>query len=179
MRQPSRLCLSLIGLLISQQGVRSQELTFSELPTEIQQYVTEVRSTCMEQNPELRVRDPAQGVSVVRLTKEGLTDLMVDNEAICGTHMAGANCTNRACPLLIWQRRGGGWKRVFEESLYAKFISIDEKTLHLQMMAVSIYAGHRRCDPNPNADYSSGQSCDRLVVFKNGGWQWLAPWKDR
>lgn len=166
-------------LLIEGASAHRTDIQFNHLPQEIQQHVVEVRQSCRELHAEgLRVASPVQGVTVVDIENDGSTDFLVDNEEICGTHMAGANCSNRGCDILIWQQRRTRWVKVFEEHLHAKFISINESNRHLQMMAVSIYAGDERCNPDPNIDYTSGKSCDRVVVFKRGSWRWLAPWED-
>lgn len=172
------LCVALV--FVAQPALaQRREIKFFELPLDIQRHVTEVRKSCRELHDEgMHVSEPSQGVTVVDIERDGSTDFLVDNEEICGTHMAGANCSNRGCDLLIWQQRSGRWFKVFEEHLHAKFVSIDEDTRHLQMMAVSIYAGDDKCDPPPETDFSSGKSCDRVVLFKHGKWQWLAPWKD-
>jgi hypothetical protein len=39
-------------------------------------------------------------------------------------------------------------------------------------MAVSLYAGNRHCRPDPRREYSSGESCDLMVHYQNGGWIW-------
>lgn len=172
--------LASIGMgacLASAAAAHQADIEFNRLPDDIQRHILDVRNSCTEQHAEgVRVSDPAQGVTVVDIDNDGSTDFLVDNEEICGTHMAGANCSNRGCDLLIWQQRRTRWVKVFDEHLHAKFISINESNRHLQMMAVSIYAGDERCKPDPNMDYTSGKTCDRVVIFKRGSWRWLAPW---
>ena len=68
-------------------------------------------------------------------------------------------------------RRGNGAK-FFEEHLYDKYLAIDWDKMRLQLMVASIYAGDQRCKPIPNRDYTSGQSCNLIVTYKNNQWNW-------
>jgi len=146
-------------------------IRFQELPTDIRSHVNEVRRACKELDPDFKPYDDLQGVTIIDLTGDGSRDLMVDNEELCNSHIAGANCNNRGCDLIIWKEVDrGSWKKIFKEHLHRKFISVHTETSRFQLMAVSIYAGDPRC--KPRKEYTSGQSCDLLVSYRNGQWQW-------
>lgn len=169
--------ISLVGALtfvlsITSVSAQTAPLTLVQLPLEIQQHIGEVQNSCRELDPEIKFYDPLRGVTIIDLEGDGSTDFLVDNESICLEHMPGANCTNRGCDLLIWQQRNGKWRKVFEEHLYAKFISIDDTSRRLQLMALTIYGGDPRCHPNKNREYFSGDTCDILVHHRNGQFQW-------
>ena len=86
--------------------------------------------------------------------------------------MTGANCSNRGCDLQIWKQLGqGSWRKIFDEHLHRNFISISEQG-RLRLMAVSVYAGSPHCAPGLGRNYTSGQSCDALVRYRNGSWIW-------
>ena len=87
--------------------------------------------------------------------------------------MAGANCSNRGCDMLIYKEVSRNYRRkIFDEHLYAKFLALDWDTMRFQLMVASIYAGDSRCQPNPNKNYTSGQSCNLIVTYKNNGLGW-------
>jgi hypothetical protein len=114
-----------------------------------------------------------QGITVVDLDGNRSRDLMVDNEELCNAAMAGANCSNRGCDLTIWKEVGrGSWRKVFNEHLHRKFISLNIATGRFQLMAVSIYAGDARCKQDQQRLYTSGENCDLLVSYRNGQWIW-------
>jgi len=45
-----------------------------------------------------------QGITIVDLKGDGSRDIAVDNEGLCGAHMAGVNCSNRGCDMTIYKR---------------------------------------------------------------------------
>lgn len=148
-------------------------LQFRQLPKEIRDHATEVRKSCRELAGEDRNFDEMQGIEVLDLKGDGSRDIFVDNEGLCGSHMAGANCSNRGCDVQIYKEVSRGqWHKIFAEHLYDKFLAIDWDTMRLQLMVVSIYAGDPRCHPDPHTDYTSGRSCNLIVTFYNNRWNW-------
>jgi hypothetical protein len=148
-------------------------LGFQQLPGEIRQHAIEVRQACKELTGDNRTFDDMQGIQIVDLKGDGSRDIIVDNESLCGSHMAGANCSNRGCDVRIYKEISrGAWRKIFEEHLYAKHFAIDWNTMRLQLMVVSIYAGDPRCHPNPREEYTSGKSCNLIVTYKSNGWNW-------
>ena len=114
-----------------------------------------------------------QGINILDLKGDGSRDNVVDNEGLCGSHMAGANCSNRACDMSIYKETSKGqWRKIFNEELYDKFLAIDWDKMRLQLMVVLIYAGDPRCQPNPARDYTSGRSCNLIVTYRNNKWNW-------
>lgn len=148
-----------------------QELiTFRQLPKEVRDLAIEVRNSCRELNPDMTFND-IQGIQILDLNGDGSRDIFVDNEELCGGHMAGANCSNRACDMTIFKEVSKGqWRKIFNEHLYAKFLAIDWDTMRFQLMVASIFAGDPRC--RPRKEYTSGHSCNLIVTFSNNKWNW-------
>jgi hypothetical protein len=150
----------------------AMQLRFSQLPKVIRDHAIEVRKLCNEANPEMTF-DDMQGITIVDLKGDGSRDIAVDNETLCGAHMAGFNCSNRGCDMMIYKEiLKGQWRKNFEEHLYEKHLAIDWDTMRLQLMVASIYAGDPRCKPAPNKLYTSGKSCNLIVTFRNDRWNW-------
>jgi hypothetical protein len=150
----------------------SQGLGFSQLPNVIREHAIEIRKSCKEADPEMTF-DDMQGITIVDLKGDGSRDIVVDNEGLCGAHMAGFNCSNRGCDMTIYKEISKGqWRKNFDEHLYEKHLAIDWDTEHLQLMVASIYAGDPRCKPTPNRSYTSGKSCNLIVTFRNDRWNW-------
>jgi hypothetical protein len=150
----------------------SQSPGFSDLPKAIRDHAIEVRKTCKEANPEMTFND-MQGITIVDLKGDGSRDIVVDNEGLCGVHMAGYNCSNRGCDMTIYKETSRGqWRKNFDEHLYDKHLAIDWDTMRLQLVVASIYAGDPRCKPTPNKFYTSGKSCNVIVTYRNGKWNW-------
>jgi hypothetical protein len=165
------LCV-LVGFVSATSVCAQPSLEFRQLPREIRDRAIEVRASCKELNPEITFND-MQGITVLDLKGDGSRDIVVDNEGLCGEHMAGANCSNRGCDLLIYKEiTRGQWTKIFEEHLYEKHLAIDWETMRLQLMIASIYAGDPRCQPNPRKDYTSGKSCNLIVTYRNDKWNW-------
>ncbi len=158
--------------LVNSASAQQQTMRFQDLPKEVRNHVDEIRQSCKELDPEFKPYDAMQGINVIDLNGDGSRDLMVDNEEVCNSHMAGANCSNRGCDLIIWKQAGGAWKTVFKEHLHRKFISLASDTGRFQLMAASIYAGDPKCKPDPRKEYTSGKSCDLLITYRNGQWVW-------
>lgn len=150
------------------------QMIFDQLPSEIRNHIDGVRRACKDANEDFKVRDLMQGVKIVDLNGGGLQGVMVDDETLCDAPIAGVNCSNRGCDLKIWQRVGSAsWKKVFDEHLQRKVISLSGN--RFKSMAISIYAGHPRCNPDPKLTYTSGQNCNVVVQYRNGGWVWTTP----
>jgi hypothetical protein len=148
------------------------DLQYQQLPADLRNYVEGVRQSCKELDGEFKPYNLMQGITVVALDTEGSRDLLVDAEELCNARMAGANCTNRGCDLKIWKEVGQrSWRKIFDEHLHRKFISTSEQG-RLKLMVVSVYAGSPRCGPLPGRNYTSGQSCDAMVRYRNGSWIW-------
>jgi hypothetical protein len=147
-----------------------QPIVFNQLPKEIRDLALEVRNSCKEDNPGRTFND-MQGIEIFDLNGDGSQDIFVDNEGLCGEHIAGANCSNRACDMTIYKQVSKQqWRKIFKEDLYDKFLAIDWETMRFQLMVASIYAGDPRCQPRK--DYTSGYSCNLIVTFKNNHWNW-------
>lgn len=152
---------------------QNRELSFQRLPHEVRQHITRVRSSCKELNPDFKPFNDTQGVQEIILEDGGREALLVDNEALCDVDMAGANCTNRGCDLLIWERVSQtAWRLIFKEHLHRKFVSINRRSGRLQAIVMSIYAGDPRCRPEPKREYTSGMSCDLIATYQSGSWRW-------
>jgi hypothetical protein len=151
-----------------------QDMQFQELPKEVQEKALEVRKSCKEADPE-RKFDDMQGIQILSLKGDRARYIVIDNEGLCGAHMAGYNCSNRGCDMDIYKEVSKGhWRRVFHEHLYDKFLAIDWEKMRLQLIVGSIYAGDARCQPNPSRQYTSGMSCNVIISYKNDRWNWQA-----
>ena len=134
-------------------------LSFQQLPREIRGHAAAVRNSCKEYEPSFEINSDMQGIEILSLKGDGTRDIIVDNEGLCATNWAGANCSNRACDMRIYKEVARGqWRKVFEESLHTKFLVIDYERMRLQMMVAAIYAGDPRCKPDPRKEYTSGMS---------------------
>jgi hypothetical protein len=152
---------------------QAQIPSFQQLPREIHDHAIEVRKSCAELAGDNRTFDDMQGIDILDLKGDGSWDIIVDNEGLCGSHMAGANCGNRGCDMKIYKEISkGAWRKIFDEHLYAKFLAIDWENMRLQLMVVSIYAGDPRCRPEPSKEYTSGKSCNLIVTYKDNRWNW-------
>ena len=171
MSQLRSLLIAILALWVS--DLAAQDLVnFRELPKEVRDLVVEVRNSCRDLNPTMTFND-MQGVQILDLNGDGSRDLVIDNEAVCGEHMAGANCSNRGCDMIIYKEIGRSqWRRIFKEHLYAKFLAINWDTMRFQLMVASIFAGDAWCEPAPRKEYTSGQTCNLLVTFHNNRWNW-------
>jgi hypothetical protein len=58
--------------------------------------------------------DDMQGILVLDLKGDGSRDIVVDNEALCGSRLAAANCSNRGCDVAIYKDAPRGqWRKLF------------------------------------------------------------------
>jgi hypothetical protein len=147
-------------------------MEFRQLPKEVRDHAIEVRKSCKEDNPDMQFND-MQGIQILDLKGDGSRDIFVDNEGLCGEHMAGANCSNRGCDMIIYKETSKGqWRKIFNEHLYDKYVAIDWDTMRMQLMVVSLYAGDPRCLPDPKKDYTSGRSCNLIVTYRDNKWNW-------
>ena len=91
-----------------------------------------------------------QGIQILDLKGDGSRDIFVDNEGLCGDHIAGVNCSNRGCDMIVYKEisRGHG-RKIFNEHLYSKYLAINWDAMRLQLMVASIFAGDPRCQPDP------------------------------
>jgi hypothetical protein len=145
-------------------------MNFNQLPNEVRDLAIDVRKQCKDLEPEMNFTD-MQGIQILSLTGDNSRDIFVDNEDLCGEHIAGANCSNRGCDVTIYKEVSKGhWQKIFHEHLYAKFLAIDWETMRFQLMVASIFAGDPRCQPRK--EYTSGYSCNLIVTFKNNRWNW-------
>jgi hypothetical protein len=152
--------------------VAQQNLEFQQLPKEVRDLAIEVRASCKEADPD-RKFDDMQGIQILSLSGDRSRDIVVDNEELCGAHMAGFNCSNHGCDLTIFKETSRGlWRKIFEDHLHSKYLAIDWETMRLQLMIVSIYAGDPRCQPDPKKEYTSGKSCNLIVTYRNNNWNW-------
>jgi hypothetical protein len=147
-------------------------MRFRRLPQEIRIHALETRSSCFESDPERKFQY-MQGIISLKLDRAGSNGIVVDDQELCGAHIAGMNCSNRGCDLKIWKEMSKNrWSKVFDEHAHSKYLVIDWEEMRLQMMVVSIYAGDPRCRPVPNRNYTSGMSCNLLVTYRDGRWNW-------
>jgi hypothetical protein len=139
-------CVTVLLLCCVGAFAQAQRLGFPDLPKEIRDHVLDVRRACKE----VLERDDfydMQGISVLDLKGDGARDIIIDNEGLCGTHIAGTNCSNRGCDMIIYKEiHKNRWRKIFEEHLYDKHLVIDWDHMRLQMLVASLYAG----DPSRN-----------------------------
>jgi hypothetical protein len=172
MRQFIQPLYVLVIFAITTPAFTQPTLEFEQLPKEIRDHATDVRTACKEGNPDRKFID-MQGIEILDLKGDGSRDIVVDNEGLCGVPLAGANCSNRGCDMSIYKETlRGQWKKIFQEHLYDKFLAIDWDKMRLQLMVVSIYAGDPRCQPNPKIFYTSGKSCNLIVTYRSDRWNW-------
>ena len=163
-------CAIFVGLMTP--AAAQPALLFQDLPKEVREHALAVRKSCNEADPDMKFND-MQGIQVVSLKGDGARDLVLDNEDLCGAHMAGYNCSNRGCDMDIYKEVSRGkWRKVFHEHLHAKFLAVDWETMRLQLIVASIHAGDPRCQPNPRKEYTSGMSCNVIATYKNDRWNW-------
>jgi hypothetical protein len=156
----------------SSPAAAATKIRYQQLPPEIRHYVERIRKSCRELYAPYRARTKLQGIRVIDLNGDGSRDLMIDAEHLCADWVPGANCSNRGCDLKIWKQVGrNSWKKIFDEHLYKKTISIGGNG-RLNKMAVSVYAGGPHCDPDSGKSYTSGQSCDATVYYRDNHWIW-------
>ncbi|MBR0774209.1 hypothetical protein JQ625_05135 [Bradyrhizobium diazoefficiens] len=166
-------CSLAILVFLVELAAAQPALTFEQLPREVREHAAEVRKSCKDYEPSFKVQNDMQGIDILSLKGDGARDLVVDNEGLCRTQWAGANCSNRACEMRIYKEVARGqWRKVFDERLYAKYLVIDYERMRLQMIVAAIHAGDPRCKPNPRKDYTSGMSCNLLVTYTDNGWTW-------
>ena len=162
-----------VALVLWQMGSaagQAPEMQFAQLPNGVRDYAKTVRQSCKALDPTFKAYDAMQGITASDLG--GAPALFVDAEQLCNSWMKGANCSNRGCDLKIWKNTGQrSWKKIFDEHLYRKFISLGEDN-RFRLMAVSVFAGSPHCGPVWGKDYTSGQSCDALVHYQNNHWVW-------
>ena len=148
------------------------EMAYDQLPSDLRSYVEGIRQICKQADPDPGTISDMQGIDVIDLAVDGAHDIMVDAERLWNHRIAGMNCDNRACELKIWKQTGQqSWKKVFDEDLYKKFISLKDH-YRFQLMAVSISADDPRCKTDPRRIITSAQSCDQLVRYKNKAFVW-------
>ena len=154
-------------------SVEESALSFQQLAREVREHAAAVRKSCAEHEPSFKVENDMQGIKILSLKGDGARDLVVDNEGLCGTQWAGANCSNRGCDLRIYKEVSlGQWRKVFEEHLHAKYLTIDYDRMRLQLIVATIFAGDPRCKPNPNRTYTSGMSCNLIATYRDDRWNW-------
>jgi hypothetical protein len=161
-----------LAVMFTPPALCQSTMKYQQLPAEIRSYIDEIHDRCQETDPEFRLFDTMEGISVITLEGRGSRDLMVDAQRLCNDQwIKDGNCTNRGCDLKIWKQTGAkSWKKVFDEHLHRKFISVIDDRFRL--MAASVYAGDAHCNPDPKKFYTSGQSCDVMIYYRNGNWVW-------
>jgi hypothetical protein len=163
---------ALLSCCMEVAAAQSQRMEFRELPKEVRDHALRIRDACREVIPEA-TRDGMQGIWVLDLKGDGSRDIIIDNEGLCGTHLAGVNCSNRGCDMMIYKESAKNqWRKIFQEHLYEKHLVIDWDHMRLQMLIASIYAGDPRCKPLRDVFYTSGKSCNLIVTYKNMRWNW-------
>jgi hypothetical protein len=150
---------------------------YNALPQEVRDSVEKARNACSEMRDDggeyQRKLGDWAGIQIVDLSGDKSDDIVVDYSEVCGGPMTGAVCSNRACGFEIYKQISNGkWRKIFDESLYGRYLVIDWGTNRLQLMVATIYAGDPRCQPDPKKSYSSGQSCNLFVTYKGGRWNW-------
>ena len=99
-----------VALIIAAPIYAQQDIKFKELPKDVRDRALEVRKACKEENPDLSFNE-MQGIQVFSL-KGGAKAVFVGNEELCGSHMAGANCSNRGCDFQIYKEVSKGqWRK--------------------------------------------------------------------
>lgn len=148
----------------------ARDMGYQDLPDAAKSYVEAVRESCRENAEDSVPSDPMAGISQVFLPGD-IPALVLDNETLCNSSYAGANCSNRGCDLEIMAKEGPSWKTVFKEHLYRSFLSVDDQG-KLNLIAASIYAGDPRCAPEAGSKPMSSESCDVLIRYRDKQWQW-------
>ncbi len=151
----------------------AETLSYPDLPSDVRAHIEDIRDRCKEGDPDNKLYSDMDGVRIIHLNGDAANDILVDDEELCGgRRAAGENCTNRGCDLTIWQQVGPRrWQKVFNDHLYQKFISVDENDWFAAIVA-SIYAGSKECHPPPGAEFTSGRSCDVIIRYKHGKWNY-------
>ena len=62
---------------------------------ELSSWLGVVRKACKDDLGSDRQYGDMQGIDVLDVPRTGTRDIVVDNEGLCGDHIAGANCSNR------------------------------------------------------------------------------------
>jgi len=153
---------------------------YSALPQEVRDSVEKARNACSEMRGDggqyQRQLGDLAGIQIVDLNGDKSDDIVVDYWEVCGGPMTGAVCSNRACGFEIYKQTGNGkWRKIFDESLYGRYLVIDgveRGSNRLQLLIATLGAGDSRCQPDPKKSYDSGQSCNLFVTYKNGKWNW-------
>ena len=149
-------------------------MTYAQLPAVVRKHVEDVRAECRKYQPDLVPKHKMQGITQFELDGDGLTDVYVWDGKVCNGRHAGVNCSNRACNFSIYKQvKPGRWKLVFEESLYGQYVVLDWwKALRFQLLVAAIYAGDKECEPDPKMEYSSGFSCNVLIRYRKGRFEY-------
>ena len=165
--------LALLLLLIPA-SAQVSGMSFKDLPPDAKKYANGIRQKCRDFGGAFKLHSRMQGFTTIDLDGDGSRDLLVDTIDLCNSCHFGANCSNRGgSDVIIWKQVGRRtWKKIFNQHLYRKFLSIGGENGKFQLMAVSIYAGSSQCQPAPGKDYRSSQTCDALVRYRNGKWVW-------
>lgn len=151
-------------------GTAESGLQYDHLPRVVKSYVEEVRNSCRDYDPNAISADKMSGIRPIFLA-EGTPALLIENETLCSDHYSGANCSNRGCDVVVMVEGSDGWKEAFREHLYDGSFDIgDDKKLN--SISASIYAGDPHCDPAPNAEFMSSDSCDVTIRYENKDWVW-------
>lgn len=149
---------------------RAAKMPYQDLPAAAKTYVENVRNSCKEYNSVGIPADKMSGITQIALS-DGTPALLIDNEALCSDHYAGANCSNRGCDVVVMIEAGKGWKEIFHEHLYEKTFDIG-KDKKLKSIAAWVYAGDPHCGAAPDSKLMSRDSCNVTIRYENKNWVW-------
>ncbi len=132
----------LIALTWGPDHTDAQELPYAQLPAIVKGYVEEVRQTCREVEPDLKLSHDLTGIDQVFLDRNGTRGIIVRNSGVClPLNTSGANCTNHACELTIWrQDRRKGWEKLLQESSHREYVLLENRTSRLKFIVLSLWA---------------------------------------
>jgi hypothetical protein len=143
------------------------------LPATVTSHIAKIRNACADlmRGTGYSAIPEAETQGVEHVMLNGRPTIVVSNELLCADHFPGANCSNRGCDLLIWrQRADGSWRKVFHEHLHERELIIESSNRELTHINIAIHAGDRRCRPQPNRAYTSGESCNLRARYRGDRW---------
>jgi len=76
-----------VGLSCVTASTAQEIMNFNQLPKEVRDLAIDVRKQCKDLEPEMNFTD-MQGIQILSLTGDSSRDIVVDNEDLCGEHIA-------------------------------------------------------------------------------------------
>jgi hypothetical protein len=153
------------------------------LPTEVQEEIENLRTSCREYGSKSMHSDDGSTYQpqitsgddgLITFTLSGAPAVMVNHQYICGGEcLRGANCDNRnSYTIAIYRRSGSTYRKVFDTNVVGDiFLSTDwPKSYEFKVMVLSVFSGNKDC---PTRDMKVEgtvvpawkQSCDAVVKW--------------